>query len=71
MCRMARQKRFTEAMLARFPEGRLARIQAVLRDGETSADLVRVAVDAELRRREQTSGQPQGARQRLASDQER
>lgn len=44
-----------EEMVARFLAGTFARIQAVLRDGEDRADLVRDAVEAEVRRREKAS----------------
>jgi hypothetical protein len=50
--RMARPKKFVEEMVARFMAGTFARIAGVLRDGEDRADLVRDAVDAEIRRRE-------------------
>ena len=50
--RMARPKKFVEEMVARFMAGTFARISGVLRDGEDRADLVRDAVDAEIRRRE-------------------
>jgi hypothetical protein len=39
---------------ARFPAGTLARIDAVLEDGEKRADLLREAVERELKRRERT-----------------
>lgn len=50
--RMARPKKFVEEMVARFMAGTFARIAGVLRDGEDRADLVRDAVDAEIKRRE-------------------
>lgn len=37
---------------ARLPAGTLARIDAVLDEGETRADLIRLAVERELKRRE-------------------
>ena len=49
---MARPQRYTEATLARLAPGTLARIRAALTEGEAAADLVREAVDRELRRRE-------------------
>lgn len=52
---MARPKKFVEEMLARFAAGTFARVAAVLRPGEDRADLVREAVDRELRRRERES----------------
>lgn len=49
---MARPKKYVEDMVARFVAGTFARIEAVLRAGEDRADMVRAAVEAELRRRE-------------------
>lgn len=52
---MARPKKFVEEMVARFMAGTFSRIIAVLRPGEDRADLVREAVEAEVRRRERDS----------------
>lgn len=53
---MARPLKFTETMLARFPEGTFERIKKVLSaDGEDKASLVREAVERELKRRERPS----------------
>lgn len=52
---MARPKKFVEDMVARFAEGTFARIAAVLRAGEDRADLVREAVEDELKRRERAA----------------
>jgi metal-responsive CopG/Arc/MetJ family transcriptional regulator len=41
---------------ARFPEGTLKRIDGVLEDGENRSDLVREAVEKELKRREKRQG---------------
>ena len=41
-----------EQMPARFPEGTLARMDAVLEPKEKRADLIREAVERELERRE-------------------
>ncbi len=41
-----------EQMLARFPEGTLARMDAAAAEGETRSDLLRVAIERELKRRE-------------------
>ncbi|NIJ18486.1 hypothetical protein FHS95_000155 [Sphingomonas naasensis] len=49
---MGRKKRWAEDMVARFAEGTFARINGVLTEGEDRTDLVREAVDRELRRRE-------------------
>jgi hypothetical protein len=48
---MAKPLHFTEKMVARFRAGTFDRIDAVLDAGETRADLVRTAVERELRRR--------------------
>ena len=41
-----------EAFVARFPEGTLPRIDAVVEPSETISAFIRSAVEAELRRRE-------------------
>ncbi|WP_443021591.1 YlcI/YnfO family protein [Sphingobium sp. AntQ-1] len=41
-----------EKTMARFPDGTLGRIKAVLREGENQSDFLRDAVELELRRRE-------------------
>lgn len=47
------QKRINhEQMPARFPEGTMARMDEVLEPGEKRADLLRVAVDREIKRRD-------------------
>lgn len=53
--RMARPKKFVEEMVARFMAGTFARITAVLRPGEDRADLVREAVEREIKRRAKDS----------------
>lgn len=50
--RMGRKQINHEQTPARFPEGTLARIDAVLSDKEKRSDFIRVAVEAELERRE-------------------
>lgn len=40
-----------ESAIARLPLGTLARIKAVLAEGEGQADFLRAAVEAELKRR--------------------
>lgn len=42
----------SESTMARFPEGTISRIKAVLRDGEKQADFIRNTIELELRRRE-------------------
>lgn len=45
-----------EQMPARFPEGTIAAIDAVLSQNETRTDLLREAVARELKRRERLAG---------------
>ena len=49
---MGRKQINHEQMPARFPEGTFDRMDAVLAEGEKRSDLVREAVDRELKRRE-------------------
>lgn len=49
---MGRKKRWAEDMVARFPAGTFARIEAVLEEKEDRTDFVREAVEREIRRRE-------------------
>jgi len=49
---MGRKKRWIENMQARFPHGTFDRIEDVLSDDEDRTDLVREAVERELKRRE-------------------
>jgi hypothetical protein len=51
---MGRKQINHEQMPARFPEGTFARIDAVLAEGEKRSDLIREAVDRELKRRERS-----------------
>ena len=50
--RVGRKQINHEQMPARFPEGTLARIDAVLEDREKRSDFIREAVEKELGRRE-------------------
>ena len=50
--RVGRKQINHEQMPARFPEGTLARMDAVLDEGEKRSDLIREAVERELKRRE-------------------
>jgi len=52
---MARPKKFVEDMVARFPEGTFARIDAALSSGEDRADFVREAVEQLLGRRKRAT----------------
>ena len=47
-----RPRRWHENMQARFEAGTLARIEGLLKDGETKVEFVNVAVTREIARRE-------------------
>lgn len=49
---MGRKKKFTEQAIVRFPEGTKDRIQDALGPVEDMADLIRLAVERELQRRQ-------------------
>jgi hypothetical protein len=49
---MAPPKLYDEQLLARLTAGTIARIRAVLAAGESIGDVVRAAIERELRRRE-------------------
>lgn len=50
--KVGRRRINDEEMTARFPAGTLARMRATLRPKEKLADVVRVSVERELKRRE-------------------
>jgi hypothetical protein len=50
--KMGRKMRYPDKIIAPLPAGSLARIAAVLKPGEDKTDLLREAVEAELKRRE-------------------
>jgi predicted DNA-binding protein len=52
---MGRKKINDEQTPARLPAGTLDRIDAVLEDGERRADLLREAVEREIKRRERNA----------------
>lgn len=52
---MGRKRINEEQTPARFPAGTLDRIDAVLEDGEKRADLIREAVEKELKKRERSA----------------
>lgn len=52
---MGRPRINAEQMPARFVAGTFERIDAVLEEGEKRADLIRMAVERELKRRERKS----------------
>lgn len=51
-----RPRQWAEDMVARFPTGVFARIDAVRRQDEDRTDFVREAVERELKRREELLG---------------
>jgi hypothetical protein len=53
---MSRKRINDEQTPARFPAGTLARIKKVLVESEKRSDLIREAVERELKRREKTKG---------------
>jgi hypothetical protein len=57
---MGRRKKWAERMDARFPEGTLARLDAVLQPKEARTDFIYEAVEREIDRRdgEPTSAKP-------------
>lgn len=48
---MGRPKLYEEQMPARLPQGTMARMDAVLQENETRADLLRRAIDREIKHR--------------------
>ena len=50
--RMGRKKEWTEQLRLPLAEGTTARIDAVLADGEPRLDMIREAIDREIKRRE-------------------
>lgn len=55
---VGRPKINDEQMPARFTAGTLAKIDAALNDGETRSDLLRLAVERELKRRAKSPAKP-------------
>lgn len=53
--RVGRKMEYPDKCIAALPPGTFDRITAVLRDGEDRTDLLREAVEAELKRREGVS----------------
>lgn len=50
--RMGRKKLWAENINLRLPDGAKARMDSLLEDGEDRLDLIRTAIDRELKRRE-------------------
>jgi len=50
--KMGRKMRYPDKIVAPLPAGSLDRIAAALRPGEDKTDLLRAAIEAELKRRE-------------------
>jgi metal-responsive CopG/Arc/MetJ family transcriptional regulator len=59
---MGRKQINDEQMPARFPAGTLERMDAVLKERERRSELVRHAVERELRRRERSKSPRKAAR---------
>lgn len=53
--RVGRKLLYPDKIIAPLPPGSLARIEAVLSEGEDKTDLLRAAIEAELRLREKAS----------------
>lgn len=51
---MGRKKLWAENVNLTLPEGAKARMDAALEEGENRLDLIRAAIDRELKRREKT-----------------
>jgi hypothetical protein len=56
--RVGRKRINSEAAMARYPAGTLARIEAVLRPGEKLADFLREITEAEIKRRGKKRDRP-------------
>lgn len=54
---MGRKKLWRENVNLTLPEGAKARMDAVLEDGEDRLDLIRMAIDKEVKRRERNARQ--------------
>ena len=54
--RMGRKKKWHERMGLKLAQGTLARIDAVLREGEDRSELVRELLEREIKRREKATG---------------
>lgn len=52
--KMGRKKLWAENVNLTLPEGAKARMDAALEEGEDRLDLIRAAIDRELKRREKT-----------------
>jgi hypothetical protein len=55
--RMGRKKLWTENVNLTLPEGAKARMDAALEEGEDRLDLIRTAIEKELKRRERKGDQ--------------
>lgn len=53
---MGRTKQWHEAVNLTLPRGAKARMDAVLSEGEDRLDLIRAAIDKEVKRREKAKG---------------
>jgi hypothetical protein len=59
---MGRKKRWTERLTLPLAEGTTARMDRALEPGEVRLDLIRVAIERELKRRARRNGQPNNDR---------
>ena len=55
---MGRRKQFTERITLPLPEGTTGQIDALLDDGEARVDLIRDAIEREVRRRKRLPQKP-------------
>jgi hypothetical protein len=60
---LGRKKKWSERTDARFPEGTMARIDAVLMPKEARTDFIHSAVESELEKRESGASGPKSAAQ--------
>lgn len=54
--RVGRKKEWTEQLRLPLAEGTTARIDAVLKEGEPRLDMIREAIEREIKRRERQKG---------------
>lgn len=60
--RMGRKKRWTERLTLPLAEGTTARMDEALEAGEARVDLIRAAIERELKRRERRNDKPSNDR---------
>lgn len=57
--RVGRKKLWTERLLLSLAEGTRERLDSALKEGEDRLDLIRTAIEAELKRRKRLKGKTQ------------